>query len=248
MFQPAQADGSGRSAEPAVRRSRPQSMAPRRRESRLQKPRSGQGQAISGARRPRMPGYGQGCQAGTDAQRRRYASEQGPSPSRLSSGGRPPRLDRPAAASKAGQDGAGARRGRLHRRRVRDRRPAGAGPADRQQQRQPVRRLRRHLGRLVHCGAVRQRRQPRGDDAGRHAAGETAIQGHRHRRPAAPERHRVCPQGRADAVAGDAARAPDGHAARRRVGDGRCAGPRRGPALGRVHRCRDRDLPAQGAQ
>ena len=103
---------------------------------------------------------------------------------------------RPATAPAPRQDGARARRRRLHRRRVRDRRAAGARPARGQQHRQQLRRLRRHLRRGVHRGAVRQRRDARGDDAGRHPPGQDAVQRHRHRRPAAPEPARVRAQGR----------------------------------------------------
>ena len=68
------------------------------------------------------------------------------------------------------EDRARARRRRLHRRRVRDRRPARARPADGQPDRQRLRRLRRHERGLVRRRDGRQRGHARGDDARRRRA------------------------------------------------------------------------------
>ena len=107
------------------------------------------------------------------------------------------RRQAPARGRKRSQDGARARRRRLHRRRLRDRRAARARPAVRQPHGQPVRRLRRHERRLLRRRARRQRRHARGDDAGGQPAGADAVPRHRPRHAAAPQLPRVRRQGAA---------------------------------------------------
>src|SRR4051812_8812517 len=104
--------------------------------------------------------------------------------------GRPPRAGQAAAAGKGGwspvpcapppalQDCSRPRGRWLHGRRLRDRRPARARPPLGQPDRQPVRRLRRDLGRLVRGLAGRQRGHARGDDAGRQPAGADPVPRH----------------------------------------------------------------------
>ena len=86
------------------------------------------------------------------------------------------RLRRGAGAD-AVEDGAGARRRRLHRRGLRDRRAARARSALGQPHRQRVRRLRRHQRGLVRRRGGRERRHARGDDAGDRPAGPDAVPG-----------------------------------------------------------------------
>ena len=172
----------------------------------------------------------------------------GPSRSQRAGVGQPG-VDRAAPPAAARQDRAGPRRGRFHGRRVRDRRPAGAGSAGRQQHGQQLRRLRRHLGGLVHRRPVRQRRHPRGDDAGRHAPGQAAVQGHRHRRPAAAElRATTCARAsRCPCVQSSIARQmlsqPGGVSLMDVV-----IGLADGLPSGIYNGCRHRELPAQGPE
>ena len=105
-----------------------------------------------------------------------------------------------------------------------------------------------HQRRLVRRGAGGQRRDARGDDAGRQPAGADAVPRHRPRHAAAPQRARVAPRARRAAAARCAAAA---RARRASSGSVSCDGPRararRGPARRRVLRQRHRALHARGA-
>ena len=136
---------------------------------------------------------------------------------------------RSARPQKALEDGSGPRRGRLHRRRLRDRRPARARPAGGQQHRQQLRRLRRHQRRLLRRLDARQRRHPRRDDAGAERARPLRARGPRPRQGPEAELPRLPQQSRGAAAAHAGAGALAG-ADRRALGDRHRRRPRRGAA------------------
>ena len=175
------------------------------------------GSAWSGQRAAAAaPGRGErGAQQGAGEERRsehRHARTRAPpAKSRRSGrirlradGARVVKLDvetRKPAAGAASQDRAGPRRGRLHRRRLRDRRAARSGPAVGQPHDQRLRRLRRDERGGARGRADRQRRHAGADDAGRQRPGRRpAVPRHRPRDAAAPELPRVRGQGPQAAV------------------------------------------------
>ena len=147
------------------------------------------------------------------------------------------------------EDRARPRRRRLHRRRLRDRRAAGAGPAVGQPHRQRLRRLRRHQRRLAGGRADRQRRHARADDAGRQRPGACPLPADPARDAAAAQLPRVRGQGRQAAVPPRRRRCASWRAtsAPSAPSTSRSRSPTRCPS-GALHRRRRRGLRARGAR
>ena len=133
---------------------------------------------------------------------------------------------RAALAQTALEDRPGPRRRRLHRRRLRDRRPARPRPARRQQHRQRLRHLRRHQRRLLRRRHARQRGHPRRDDAGAQRAGPVRARGPRPRQGAEAQLPRLPAEGGRAAAAQPRAAAGAGQG-RRALGDRHRRRPRR---------------------
>ncbi len=152
-----------------------------------------------------------------------------------------------ARAAGAVEDRPGARRRRVHGRRLRDRSAAGDRPAGDELDRERVRHLRRHQRRRLRLQPGRQRGHPRGDDAG--AQQRPALADPRYRpRHAAEAQLRRLPEGLADLpvqARGRPARARESgrRGLRGRPGDRARGGPAEGHLLG----TRDRALRRGGA-
>ena len=145
------------------------------------------------------------------------------------------------------EDRARARRWRVHRGRVRDRRAASARPAGDQLDRQRVRRVRRDERRLVRLQPRRQRGHSGGDDAGPQP--RSAVADPRHRPLDAPvaELHRLPPWLAHLPVQARLGAARDARTARRDLGRRRGHGPGGGAAQRHLLGARDRALRRGGA-
>ena len=147
---------------------------------------------------------------------------------------------RPTRRAGAPQDRARARRRRLHRRGLRDRRAAGARSARDEQHGQPVRRLCRHLAgsfiAALCANGVTPEEMMRVVTRQGARRSATSI--------SATCCTRTCSSSRARARCcrcGRSRSPPGGRPARAGLGDGPAARARRGAALRRVHRRRDRE-------